>query len=137
MTDGTAAISSTAFFRNSENQPRGKYSPRNIATANEKGMEMIRARKDVIKVPIRKGSAPYVSLTGSHVRLQRYLTPRALIEGMDWMIRVIMIPSTSRATATAIQTSALRKKFSHRICLLDRFVVFAFALVVAIAIGLS
>jgi hypothetical protein len=76
-----------------------------MAIAKEKGIEIINARKEVSNVPIKKGKAPYTLLTGSHVLLQRYFSPKFLIEGRDSMISVIIKPTTSKIMAipTAIR----------------------------------
>jgi len=45
------ASTSVELLKNVESKPFLKYSPRKIDMAIEKGIEMIRARKDVINVP--------------------------------------------------------------------------------------
>jgi hypothetical protein len=52
------ARTSIELFKNAEKAPSLKYSPRNMEIDIENGIEMKRARKEVIRVPTRKGKAP-------------------------------------------------------------------------------
>src|SRR5258706_6163799 len=80
--------------------------------ANEKGMEMMSARKDVSMVPNKKGAAPYTLLSGSHVVPQRYFRPICLMDGTDSRIRVNRIPATRITIATPIATRDCLKSVS-------------------------
>src|SRR5450432_650964 len=98
-----------------------------MAMAKEKGMEIIRARKDVSKVPIKKGRAPYTLLTGSQVLPHKYLIPRFFMEGMDSMIKVIISPTTRTIIAIPTPTRVLLKRDSALIIPLELFAfVFSF-----------
>src|SRR5579863_1911253 len=80
-----------------------------MAIANENGIEIINARKEVSSVPIKNGNAPYTLLTGSQVLLQRYFNPRFFIEGTDSMMRVIIRSATSKTMAIPTAISDLLK----------------------------
>jgi hypothetical protein len=56
--------------------PSVEYSPRKMEMGREKTTEMMRARKEVARVPTRKGKAPNSFLTGSHVVLTRNRIPK-------------------------------------------------------------
>src|ERR1700761_2989381 len=101
-----------------------------MAIEIEKGIEMISARKELSKVPSRKGHAPYTSLTGSQVVPHRYFRPNDLIEGMDCSTRVRKMPSTSTTMMSPINIRVLLKIFSVRICRKDSRALF-FALEIA------
>jgi hypothetical protein len=65
--------------------PRAEYSPKKMEMGNEKIIEMIRAKKEVARVPTRKGNAPNSLLTGSHVALKRNRIPKFRMEGKEAM----------------------------------------------------
>src|SRR5215469_912894 len=95
----------------------------------ENGMEMISAKKDVSRVPSRKGQAPYTSSTGFHTLPHRYFAPSAFIDGMDWAIRVTRMPRTRTIMMSPMIIRVLLKTFSVRICRNDsRILLFAFAM---------
>ena len=56
--------------------PWAEYSPRKMEIGMEKTTEMTRARKEVARVPTRKGNAPNSLFTGSHVELKRNRIPK-------------------------------------------------------------
>src|SRR5690349_18834082 len=62
-TDGMAARISIMFLKVDAIVPLGKYSPKKIAAANEKGAEIVSARNEVRRVPIKKGNIPKFSFT--------------------------------------------------------------------------
>jgi len=53
----------------------------------EKMTAMIRAEKEVIRVPTRKGNAPNSPLTGSHVELTRNPIPKFRMAGKEAMTK--------------------------------------------------
>ncbi len=57
-TDGMAANRSIIFLKMFGIIHLGKYSPRKSAAAIENGAEINKARKDVIRVPIKNGNIP-------------------------------------------------------------------------------
>ena len=59
-----------------------------MAAAIEKGAEIIKAKNEVRSVPIKKGSIPKCSLTGSHVFPHKKPKPLALIAGQDEIVKV-------------------------------------------------
>ena len=83
MTEGIPAKISMALLRTEENVPLVKYSPKNIEMEREKGIEIKRAKKEVKRVPTRKGSAPNRLNTGSQVFPKRKPIPNSLIEGIE------------------------------------------------------
>src|SRR5450432_122444 len=89
--------------------------------AKENGMEMIRARNEVNKVPSKKGKAPYTLLTGSHVLPQRYLIPKCFIDGTDSIMSVTIKPKTNTTMAMPIPVRDLLKMDSARICPVELF----------------
>ena|ERR1700751_3807573 len=91
---------------------------------------MINARKDVSRVPIRKGNAPYTSFTGSQVDPTKYLNPNDLIEGIDSMINVSIIPNTNISMSNATMVNERLKKFSIRICPFELLAFLTFIVVV-------
>jgi len=82
------ANTSVELLKNVESKPSLKYSPRKIDMAIEKGIEMIRARKDVINVPYRKGRAPNFSREGSQCLLIKKPSPNVFIAGIEAIKRV-------------------------------------------------
>src|ERR1700754_174071 len=113
MMDGTAAINSTASFKKLDNAPLGLYSPRYIAIAYENGIEIISAIKDVSKVPIKNGRAPYILLTGSHTFPHKNPIPNVLIDVHDSTISVVKIPNIISPSKTLIAISNLLNEISH------------------------
>jgi hypothetical protein len=89
--------------------------------ANENGIEMIKARKEVRTVPSKKGAAPYILLTGSQVVPHKYFKPRDLIDGTDSIMSVSKIPRTRMTIAAPIKTSDLLKRDSALIWPLEFF----------------
>ena len=83
MIEGMPASSSVTFFKKEERAPVLKYSPIKMEIAREKGREMNSAINDVMSVPTRKGSAPKVCETGSHVFPSINEDPKAMIEGKE------------------------------------------------------
>ena len=69
--------------------------------AREKGTQMRRAKNEVKSVPTRKGSAPNVLATGSHVLPNKKERPKALIEGREYRRRLTKVPPSRTATARA------------------------------------
>jgi hypothetical protein len=98
--------------------PRVKYSPRNKPTAREKGPEIIKARKEVRRVPIKNGSAPKLSDTGSQVVPYKKLKPIALIDGIEETIRVMKMHNKRMTTAAAESTKLFRNKVSEKLILM-------------------
>jgi hypothetical protein len=92
-----------------------------MAIANEKGIEIIKARNEVSNVPIKKGKAPYTLLTGSQVLPQRYFIPRFFIEGTDSMMSVSIRPTTSNIMAIPTPIRDLLKIDSALIMPLELF----------------
>ena len=66
-----------------EIKPSLKYSPRKMEMAIENGIDMIRAKTEVINVPHRKGRAPNFSRVGSQCLLMKKPTPKVLIDGIE------------------------------------------------------
>jgi len=64
------------------------YSPRKIAAATENGADIIKAKNEVSKVPIRKGNIPKCSLTGSQVLPHKNWIPLALMAGHEEIVKV-------------------------------------------------
>ena len=73
--------------------------------AKEKGIEIIKARKEVRMVPSKKVAAPYILLTGSQVVPHKYCIPSDLMDGIDYIISVRRIPSTRMTMAAPMITS--------------------------------
>jgi hypothetical protein len=67
--------------------PWAEYSPRKMEMGMEKTTEMTRARKEVARVPMRKGNAPNSLFTGSHVELKRNRIPKFRMDGREAMTR--------------------------------------------------
>src|SRR5512139_3319024 len=63
------------------------YSPRKMEIGMEKTTEMMSARKEVARVPTRKGNAPNSAFTGSHVELNRNPIPKFRMAGKEAMAR--------------------------------------------------
>src|SRR4030042_5653904 len=93
--------------------PWAEYSPKKMEMGMEKTTEIIRARKEVARVPTRKGNAPNSLLTGSHVALKRNRIPKFRMEGKEAMTsEKKMVSSRSRTTTPAME-SILRKEDSE------------------------
>src|SRR6476661_774586 len=87
-TDGIAARISIMFLNVDAMVPLGKYSPKKMAAASDKGAEIVNARNEVRSVPIKKGSIPKCSLTGSHVLPHKKEMPLALMAGQEDIVNV-------------------------------------------------
>ena len=72
----------------------------------EKGMEIKSAQKEVSSVPTKKGRAPNTPNTGSHVLEKKKLIPNFLVEGKEFMERVVKMErrSSSRQRAEKRRT---------------------------------
>jgi hypothetical protein len=66
-----------------------------------KGIEIKRAKKDVIMVPRRNTSEPYSLKTGSQVIPEKNEKPFALIDGIESRKRVTKIPARSSSIKRA------------------------------------
>jgi hypothetical protein len=77
------ANSSIILFINIDAAPCLKYSPKKMEMGREKTIEMIRAKKEVARVPTRKARAPNSPLTGSHVVPARNLRPKCRMAGRE------------------------------------------------------
>jgi len=85
--------------------PCAEYSPRKMEIGMEKTTEMTRARKEVARVPTRKGRAPNSLLTGSHVELNRNRIPKFRIDGKEAITREKnMATRRSRTNAPAMDS---------------------------------
>jgi hypothetical protein len=73
------------LFINVDVAPWVKYSPNKMEMGIEKMTEMIRAEKEVTRVPTRKGNAPNSPLTGSHVVLKKKRIPNFRMAGKEAM----------------------------------------------------
>jgi len=115
MIEGMPAKSSIALLRMEETVPFLKYYPRKIEIEREKGSEMRRERKDVRRVPTRKGRAPNSPNTGSHVFPNKKLVPNALSEGSESTVKVMKI-ETSRITIQRAEKLSTPKKTVSEVC---------------------
>jgi hypothetical protein len=68
----------------------------------EKGMVMMRARKEVTRVPTMNGKAPNSLVMGFQMSLTRKEKPKALMEGRDITTMVMNPPVTKRRTRVAM-----------------------------------
>jgi hypothetical protein len=102
--------------------PWAEYSPRKMEMGMEKTIEMTRARKDVARVPTRKGNAPNSFLTGSHVALKRNRTPKVRMAGKEAMIREKKMASRRTKRNAPAMESILRKEDSESAGLRQRIV---------------
>ena len=90
--------------------PWAEYSPKKMEMGNEKMIEMIRAKKEVARVPTRKGNAPNSLLTGSHVELKRNRIPKFRMAGKEAMTSEKKMASRrSRTNAPAMESILERK----------------------------
>jgi hypothetical protein len=88
----------------------------------EKTTEMTRARKEVARVPTRKGNAPNSLFTGSHVELNRNRIPKFRMEGKEAMTREKNIATRRSRTNTPAMESIFRKDDSESAGLRQRIV---------------
>jgi hypothetical protein len=93
--------------------PRVEYSPRKMEMGMEKITEMMRATKEVARVPTTKGNAPNSLLTGSHVALKRKPVPKLRMAGKEAMIRERKMASRRSRTNAPAADSILRKEDSE------------------------
>jgi hypothetical protein len=93
--------------------PWAEYSPRKIEIGMEKITEMTRARKEVARVPTRKGNAPNSLRTGSHVTLKRNPIPKLRIAGSEAMRREKKIAARSTKMKAPAAESIFRKEDSE------------------------
>jgi hypothetical protein len=77
------ARSSMMLFINVDIVPLVKYSPKKMEMGMEKMTEMMRAKKEVARVKTRKGNAPNLPLTGSHVVFTRNRIPKFRMAGKE------------------------------------------------------
>jgi hypothetical protein len=75
------------LLMNVEIAPWAEYSPKKMERGMEKMTEMMRAKKEVARVPTRNGNAPNSLLTGSHVVLTRNRIPKFRIAGKEAMTK--------------------------------------------------
>jgi hypothetical protein len=88
----------------------------------EKTTEMMRARKEVARVPTTKGNAPNSLLTGSHVVVKRKRIPKFRMAGKDAMTsEKKMANRRSRINAPTME-SIVRKEDSESTGLCQRIV---------------
>src|SRR4030043_931123 len=92
--------------------PCAEYSPRKMEIGMEKTTERTRARKEVARVPTRKGNAPNSLLTGSHVALKRNRIPKFRMAGKDVMTSEKKMASRRSRTNAPAMESILRKEYS-------------------------
>jgi hypothetical protein len=71
------------LLMNVEVAPWAEYSPKKMERGMEKMTEMMRAKKEVARVPTRKGNAPNSLLTGSHVTPERNQIPKFRMAGRE------------------------------------------------------
>ena len=102
-----------------------KYSPVNSAMGKDKGIHKRRARKEVISVPMIKGSAPYCSLSGLgfHSEENIKLKPYSFIVGSAPLIRVKTIPPMINRTIVPLTNNPIFNALSFiLICSVEQFV---------------
>ena len=102
--------------------PWAEYSPKKMEMGNEKMIEMIRAKKEVARVPTRKGNAPNSLLTGSHVELKRNRIPKFRMAGKEAMTSEKKMPSRRSRTNAPVRESILRNEDSESTGLCQRIV---------------
>jgi hypothetical protein len=88
----------------------------------EKTTEIIRARKEVARVPTRNGNAPNSLLTGSHVALNRNRIPKLRMAGKEAMTKEKNMASRRSRTNAPAMDSILRKEDSESAGLRQRIV---------------
>src|SRR4030042_1510763 len=94
--------------------PCAEYSPRKMEIGMEKTTEMTRARKEVARVPTRKGNAPNSLFTGSHVELNRNRIPKFRMDGKEAMAREKNMATRRSRTKTPAMDSIFLKDDSER-----------------------
>jgi hypothetical protein len=102
--------------------PCAEYSPRKMEIGMEKTTEMTRARKEVARVPTRKGNAPNSLFTGSHVELNRNRIPKFKMDGKEAMTREKNMATRRSRTNTPAMDSIFRNDDSERAGLRQRIV---------------
>jgi hypothetical protein len=102
--------------------PRAEYSPRKMEMGNEKITEMMRARKEVARVPTTKGNAPNSLLTGSHVVLKRNRIPKFRMAGKEVMTSEKKMANRRSRTNPPVMESSVRKEDSESTGLCQRIV---------------
>ena len=102
--------------------PWGEYSPRKMEIGMEKTTEMTRARKEVARVPRRKGNAPNSLFTGSHVELNRNRIPKFRMDGNEAMTREKNMATRRIRTNTPAMESIFRNADSESAGLRQRIV---------------
>jgi hypothetical protein len=102
--------------------PWAEYSPKKMEMGMEKMTEMTRARKEVARVPTRKGNAPNSLLTGSHVALKRNRIPKFRMAGKDAMTSEKKMANRRSRTNAPVMESILRKEDSESTGLCQRIV---------------
>src|SRR5512139_3140512 len=107
--------------------PCAEYSPRKMEIGMEKTTEMTRAKKEVARVPTRKGNAPNSLFTGSHVELNRNRTPKFRMDGKEAMTREENMATRRSRTKTPAMDSIFLKDDSESAGLCQR-IVFVFHL---------
>ena len=125
MIEGIPAKSSIALLRTEEIVPFLKYSPKKTEIEREKGSEMRRERKDVRRVPTKKGRAPNSPNTGSQVFPNRKAVPNALSDGSESTARVMKI-ERRRITIVRAEKLSTPKKMESEVwdafeCFIDSF----------------
>jgi hypothetical protein len=88
----------------------------------EKTTEMTRARKEVARVPTRKGNAPNSLFTGSHVELNRNRIPKLRMDGKEAMTREKNMARRRSRTNTPAMESIFRNVDSDSAGLRQRIV---------------
>jgi hypothetical protein len=93
--------------------PLTEYSPRKMDIGMEKTTEMMRARKEVARVPTRNKNAPNSLLTGSHVELKKNPIPKLRIAGSEVMRREKKIARRRSKIKAPAAESIFRKEDSE------------------------
>src|ERR1700712_2362639 len=91
-----------------------------MAIAYENGIDIISAIKDVSKVPIKNGRAPYILLTGSHIFPHKNPIPNDLIDVHDSTMSVVKIPNIISTSTTLMAISNRLNETSHLSWLLEK-----------------
>jgi len=86
----------------------------------EKTIEMTRARKEMARVPRRKGNAPNSLFTGSHVELNRNRIPKFRMDGKEAMTREKNMATRRSRTNTPTMVSIFRNNDSESTGLCQR-----------------
>ncbi len=91
--------------------------------AIENGIDIKRARNDVISVPTRKGSAPNVSDAASQVFAAKKKTPNWRIDGTELTKSVASIPRKRTIINPPLNARMILNDLSERsICRVNNFV---------------